>query len=239
MVRKVAPRAAAGPETFAKRAGARPRPDHLPGVLLPVCQKAVGHRSRRTCADHGAAARLRELDREDSAQSRQTDSGIQAAGSGSFYYPRRGYGQISQCLFEAAQAAGADFKFGARFVAIDTGGEWSSRGSIQLEGKELEIATSTVWSTIPISILLQGMNPAPPADVLASASSIAFRGMILIYLVLERITTASSMLTTSLKNRFLFRVCQSRRHSARPLNRGAGRCCALSFPTTLAAKNGI
>jgi protoporphyrinogen oxidase len=43
-----------------------------------------------------------------------------------------------------------------------------------------------VWSTIPISILLRGMRPEAPPDVLEAASRVAFRGMILIYLVLDQ-----------------------------------------------------
>ncbi len=56
----------------------------------------------------------------------------------------------------------------------------------QLGGEEFEIPTRHVWSTIPISILLRGMRPEAPADVLDAASQLAFRGMILIYLVLDQ-----------------------------------------------------
>jgi len=112
--------------------------------------------------------------------------GLKPPGAGRFYYPRRGYGQISQCLYEAAQEAGAEFKFGARFTAIEREAGRIKAVRYQLGGDEFEVPTQTVWSTIPITLLLQGMRPAPPPDVLEAASRVAFRGMILIYLVLDQ-----------------------------------------------------
>jgi protoporphyrinogen oxidase len=111
--------------------------------------------------------------------------GLKPPGAGGFYYPRRGFGQISESLYQAAQAAGAEFKFGARFTSIEREGAGIRSVRYQHNGEDCEVATSTVWSTIPVSILLRGIRPEPPADVLASASSIPFRGMILIYLALD------------------------------------------------------
>lgn len=112
--------------------------------------------------------------------------GLKPPGAGHFYYPRRGYGQISQCLYEAARAAGADFKFGARFTAIERNGSGVKAVRYQLGGQELEIPTRTVWSTLPINLLVRSMRPEPPGDVREAASNISFRGMILIYLVLDQ-----------------------------------------------------
>ena len=39
-----------------------------------------------------------------------------------------------------------------------------------------------IWSTIPVNLLVR---PAAPADVLAAAAALQFRGMLLIYLVLR------------------------------------------------------
>ena len=55
----------------------------------------------------------------------------------------------------------------------------------QIGGQEYVLPAQQVWSTIPISILIRGMRPQAPADVLEAASSISYRGMILIYLVLD------------------------------------------------------
>jgi protoporphyrinogen oxidase len=112
--------------------------------------------------------------------------GLMPPGAGRFYYPRRGYGQISQCLFEAAREAGAEFKFGARVTGIERVGSRIKAVRYQLGGGEFEVPTRIVWSTIPITLLLQCMRPEPPPDVLEAASRISFRGMILIYLLLDQ-----------------------------------------------------
>jgi protoporphyrinogen oxidase len=112
--------------------------------------------------------------------------GFKPPEAGKFYYPQRGYGQISQRLYEAARDAGAEFKFGARFTAVESEGGHVKSVRFRLGDQECEIPTRNVWSTIPISLLLQGMRPAPPPDVLDASASLSFRGMILIYLVLEQ-----------------------------------------------------
>jgi protoporphyrinogen oxidase len=112
--------------------------------------------------------------------------GLKRPTAGRFYYPRRGYGQISQCLYEAAQAEGAEFKFGARFTSVEREGNRIKAVRYQHESEEFEIPTGSVWSTIPVSLLVQGMRPEAPREVLDAASRISFRGMILIYLVLDQ-----------------------------------------------------
>ena len=112
--------------------------------------------------------------------------GLKPPTAGRFYYPRRGYGQISECLYEAARQAGAEFHFGARFTGIDRDGNRIRAVRYQLDGKDFEVPAQQVWSTIPLNLVIQGMHPAPPQEVLQAASKVAFRGMILIYLVLNR-----------------------------------------------------
>ena len=112
--------------------------------------------------------------------------GMKPPGAGRFYYPRRGYGQISQCLYEAARREGAEFKFGARFLAVERSAARIESVRYQMGGQEYVVPAQQVWSTIPISILIRRMRPQAPADVLEAASSISSRGMILIYLVLDR-----------------------------------------------------
>ena len=44
--------------------------------------------------------------------------GLKPSGAGRFYYPRRGYGQISEAVHRAAEGAGAQFQFGATVQAV-------------------------------------------------------------------------------------------------------------------------
>ena len=112
--------------------------------------------------------------------------GLKRPGAGRFFYPRRGYGQISQHLCEAAQSAGAQFIMQARVTALEREGESIAAVLYEADGQSHRIPTRNVWSTLPISLLVRSMSPEAPRDVLAAATGISFRGMILIYLTLEQ-----------------------------------------------------
>ena len=48
--------------------------------------------------------------------------GVGSPKAGGFYYPRHGFGQISDGLYQAASAAGASFELGARVAEIRRAG---------------------------------------------------------------------------------------------------------------------
>jgi protoporphyrinogen oxidase len=112
--------------------------------------------------------------------------GLKKPGAGRFFYPRRGYGQISQRICDAAKAAGAEFLFGSRVLAVEREGDQVTAVRYELDGKEQVIATRNVWSTLPVSLLVRSMRPEVPEEILEAGKHISFRGMILIYLTLEQ-----------------------------------------------------
>lgn len=112
--------------------------------------------------------------------------GFKGPRTGGFFYPRKGFGQISDSLREKAVEAGAAFELGAAVSRIEHEGgrvravHWS-------KGEETRrMPADAVWSTLPISLLVRMMDPPAPPQVLEAASRIRSRGMILIYLVLEQ-----------------------------------------------------
>jgi len=112
--------------------------------------------------------------------------GLKPPGAGRFYYPRLGYGEISECLYKAAAAAGAEFRFGTRVTAIERDENGITAVRFLQNEKETRMPVANVWSTLPITLLARGMRPEAPATILEAASKISFRAMILIYLVLEQ-----------------------------------------------------
>jgi protoporphyrinogen oxidase len=112
--------------------------------------------------------------------------GLKPPDAGRFYYPRRGFGQITECLCDEALKLGAGIKFGARFLGVEREEGRIKSVRYQRGGEVFEIPTSMVWSTIPITTLVQGVKPEAPREVLESARSISYRGMILIYVELEQ-----------------------------------------------------
>jgi len=111
--------------------------------------------------------------------------GLKSRTAGRFYYPRQGYGQISARYAEAAQSLGAEFRFQASVSAIETDGIRVTGVRYQQDGQECSIPADLVWSTVPISLLARLVRPEPPPDVVEAARGMKFRGMILIYLILE------------------------------------------------------
>jgi protoporphyrinogen oxidase len=110
--------------------------------------------------------------------------GLRKPTAGRFYYPRGGYGRISQCLHEAARKAGADFLFKARVRGLQRTGQRVTGVRYERDGREHVLPADAVWSTVPVNLLVQGMQPEAPAEIREAAGALQFRGMILIYLVL-------------------------------------------------------
>ena len=109
--------------------------------------------------------------------------GLRSETAGRFFYPRKGFGQIVADVAGRAQENGAQFDFGAGITRIERDGNravaiWTKDGD-----KDVRTPTDTIWSTIPITTLIRLLDA--PEDVKAAADAIKFRGMILIYLVLE------------------------------------------------------
>ena len=111
---------------------------------------------------------------------------LRPQGTGRFFYPRRGYGEISERLYEVARNGGADFRFGAKIIAIECEAGRVTAVTYERNGSRQRIPAALVWSTLPLTILAKCIQPEAPPEVGAAASRIDFRAMILIYLVLEQ-----------------------------------------------------
>jgi protoporphyrinogen oxidase len=112
--------------------------------------------------------------------------GLKPAKVGGFFYPRRGFGQISEALRMVGEAHGARFVLGARISRIDHDGQRVHAVHYQKDGRAIETPVDAAWSTLPVSLLVRMMNPQAPSEILAAAKAIRFRGMVLIYLILEQ-----------------------------------------------------
>jgi protoporphyrinogen oxidase len=98
---------------------------------------------------------------------------------GVFYYPRRGYGQLSDALADAATAAGARIVTGSEVVGLH-----ASADGIDVRTAAGTINAGYVLSTLPMPVLAT-IASAPP-DVAAAAARLESRSLTLAYLVLAR-----------------------------------------------------
>lgn len=112
--------------------------------------------------------------------------GIRSNGAGRFFYPRGGFGQISESLYKAAVKAGAEFQMGVQVKSIEMS---EKKINIVYSAEDEKIFTHRadyVWSTIPVTSLVKLLKPPAPPSVIQASENIDYRAMILIYLVLEQ-----------------------------------------------------
>lgn len=104
---------------------------------------------------------------------------------GRFYYPRHGFGQIAAAMQARAEASGARFLLDHTISRIERDDNRLIAVHVDHDGETTRHETDQILSTIPLTALCRVMDPPPPPDVVEAARKIRFRGMILIYLVLE------------------------------------------------------
>jgi len=98
-----------------------------------------------------------------------------------FYYPRRGFGQISEALAEAAVVAGAQIHLGCAVDRIDRAGH---RVTVHAGGRAFP--TDVVLSTMPLARLVAALHPPTDPAVHAAVDLVRTRAMVLAYLVLDQ-----------------------------------------------------
>jgi len=109
--------------------------------------------------------------------------GMKPPGAGRFFYPRGGYGAISEGYAAAARSLDAEIHLGWTLTGIlrEKAG-W--RVVATRDHVERTVECDQVWSTIPITALAGMLRPAAPESILAAARSIGYRAMLLVYLEL-------------------------------------------------------
>ena len=100
---------------------------------------------------------------------------------GSFYYPKHGYGQITEAT---ADAMGRDaIRTDARITRLVHDDRRITH--VEVNGTET-VDVETVVSTLPLTVLLRQLDPSPPDAVLDRADAIRFRNLRLVVLGLDR-----------------------------------------------------
>jgi len=110
--------------------------------------------------------------------------GFRKPGAGRFFYPKKGYGQISDAIAEAALGLGVNIELSSSVERIELG--MPHKVSLSRNGTTEMIEADHVWSTIPLTVLARSIQPAAPAEIIEASKRISYRAMVLIYLVLEQ-----------------------------------------------------
>ena len=111
--------------------------------------------------------------------------GIRSSNGKSFLYPKHGFGQISEAYYRAAIEAGVSVKLGTTVSQVILTGDGPQSVRATSNNAHEDLPAQLVLSTIPVTKLVEAIHPQAPAHVLASAASLKYRAMILVYLVLD------------------------------------------------------
>lgn len=110
-----------------------------------------------------------------------------------FYYPRKGFGQICQALAQEVEYLGGKLRLSTRVKEIHLQNGCVSRITlapsniphISNEGAKISvISPSFVFSTIPVTTLVNSLKPRPPSEVIRCSNQLQYRAMIFCYLIL-------------------------------------------------------
>ncbi|MCA9320965.1 MAG: FAD-dependent oxidoreductase [Planctomycetes bacterium] len=111
--------------------------------------------------------------------------GLKKPGAGRFYYPRDGFGAITEAYAAEAARRGARIHLGheVRGLRRRTGG-WSVEATTA-DGQPGAFEADQIWSTIPVTVLVRLLGEGVPAEVQDATRGISYRSMVLCYLDLE------------------------------------------------------
>ena len=110
----------------------------------------------------------------------------QSNGGPFFYYPRLGYGQISEAIYRTSLAHGAKIILGVRVQEIHREGDQVDAITYEHQSRQYTLQADYVWSTIPITVLIRCLQPKPGNELILAAQEIKLRAMILVYLMLKQ-----------------------------------------------------
>jgi len=102
-----------------------------------------------------------------------------------FHYPRRGYGQISEAIADAALAAGVELRLNAIASRVELKADG---GGVTVKlGDGTTVTGGQLWSTVPTGALARVVaEPAAPTEIRDTAHQLGHRAMSLVYVVLDR-----------------------------------------------------
>lgn len=110
--------------------------------------------------------------------------GMKKPGAGRFFYPRHGYGQISDALHRAAVAAGATVRLGANVTGVIAEGGRERYVEVTSAGEVRRLPATYVLSTIPVTVLARLVRTDGAPAPVEAARQLQQRSMVLVYLTL-------------------------------------------------------
>jgi len=120
--------------------------------------------------------------------------GVSKSKSGRFFYPRKGFGQISEVLASEirkmdghillSSSVNRIFRDDAGKLAVIFRQDPSDHQPVGGDVEQID-HLDFVFSTIPINNLIEYLQPSPPESILSALKEINYRAMVLFYFILK------------------------------------------------------
>jgi protoporphyrinogen oxidase len=111
--------------------------------------------------------------------------GMRKPGAGRFFYPKKGFGQISDVFHRAAESSGAQVLLKTTVTAVSVEGGCVRGVEVQTNGERRMLPASYVLSTIPLTVLARLVRSDESPVPATATAALQQRSMVLVYLTLE------------------------------------------------------
>ncbi|MFH1980819.1 MAG: FAD-dependent oxidoreductase [Pseudomonadota bacterium] len=103
-----------------------------------------------------------------------------------FHYPTRGPGMMWERIETAVSERGGDIQTGAQVIGLTHADGRITSVRISRDAVVSDIPVHQVISSMPITQLVNALDPAPPEHVRAAAARLSYRALIMVGLILDR-----------------------------------------------------
>ena len=111
--------------------------------------------------------------------------GMRRPGAGRFFYPKKGFGQISDVFHRAAESSGAQVLLKTTVTAVSVEGGRVCGVEVQTDGERRMLPATYVLSTIPLTVLARLVRSDESPVPATATAALQQRSMVLVYLTLD------------------------------------------------------
>jgi protoporphyrinogen oxidase len=129
-----------------------------------------------------------------------------------FYYPRHGYGEISDRLTAQVVGSGSEVLTGRAVTQVRFAGTCAQVDVTAADGGTTTLDCSRVISTIPVHELLRALSHDADVASVAANTTLAYRGLMLVFLALDRPWVSRDTWTYFPERSLLFGRCHEPRN---------------------------
>ncbi len=167
--------------TYASAVRSQVGPALYDRVYRPLAQKIWGMPGEQISSDHARRQTARLGAWRIAARAVARTGRKRSSGTGGYFYPRTGFGQLVEGLASAATDAGVEIRCEAEVDRIRV-----TEDEVEVSTQDGDVVTGgLVFSTLPLPVLARISRPAPSLTSIESSARLRYRAMLLVYVVHE------------------------------------------------------